>query len=68
MLGYLNNSSLSGRNGCFYGGGGLKFMTKKSENFHFFPHVGNSVHCTCNIKTCSTVINGDIMSKVIEKV
>ena len=40
MLGYLNNSSILGRNGCFCGSGGLNFITKKSENFHFFLHAG----------------------------
>ena len=66
MLGYLNNSSLLGRNGCFCGG--LNFITKKSENIHIFLHVGSSPHCNYNFKICSAVINGEIMSNVIEKV
>ena len=68
MLGYLNNSSLLGRNGCFCGGGGLNFITKKSGNFHIFLHYGSSSHCNYNFKICSAVINGEIMSEVIEKV
>ena len=68
MLGYLNNSSLLGRNGCFCGVGGLNFITKKSENFHIFLHVDSLSHCNYNSKMCSTEINGEIMSKLIEKV
>ena len=65
MLGYLKNTSLLGRNGCFCGGGDLNFITKKN---HFFLHVGSTSHCNYNFKICSSVINGEIMSKVIEKV
>ena len=57
----FKNSSLLDRNRCFYEGGGLNFITKKSDSFHLFSHVGFSVHCTCNFKTCSIVIIGEIM-------
>ena len=38
---YLNKSSLLCRNGDFNGGGGLNFITAKSENFRFFLHGSN---------------------------
>ena len=41
MFQYLKNVFLLGRNDCFSGGGGLNFVTKKSEIFSFFLHVGN---------------------------
>ena len=41
MFHYLNNGFLLGRNDCFSGGGGLNFVTKKSENVSFFLQVGN---------------------------
>ena len=44
------------------------FITKESENFHIFLHAGSSSHCNYNFKICSAVLNGEIMSKVIEKV
>ena len=36
MLEQLNNVFYLGKNGCFIGGGGLNFVTKKSENFRQF--------------------------------
>ena len=41
MFQYLKNVFLLGRNDCFCGGGGLNFVTEKSENFSFFLRVGN---------------------------
>ena len=35
MFQYLKNVFLLGRNDCFSGGGGLNFVTKKSEFFRF---------------------------------
>ena len=41
MFQYLRYVFLLGRNDCFRGGGGLKFVTKNSDFFSFFLHVGN---------------------------
>ena len=35
MLEYLNNVFYLGKNGCFIGGGGLNFVTKKVKIFDF---------------------------------
>ena len=35
MLEYLNKVFLLDRNGCFSGGGGLNFVTKKVKIFNF---------------------------------
>ena len=42
---FKNNVSLLGRNGCFSGGRGLNYMTKKSENF--LPFI--RITCPCNV-------------------
>ena len=68
MLEYLYNVFLLGRNGCFSGGGGLNFVTLKSENFPFFFHVGNLFYCKLTFKLCSAVINGENHVKSHKKV
>ena len=60
MFEYLYNVFIMGRNGCFSGGGGggLNFVTKKSEIFHFSCMLVIGFTVSCLLMICSAVING----------
>ena len=61
MFQHLKSVFLLGRNDCFSGGGGINFVTKKSEFFSFFLHVGNWFYYKLTFKICSAVVNAENM-------